>query len=213
MKKLCIGCFVTYIMIIGILAFIWSGKEHLTNDTYQRMKVSMLKEDDCLSYTKLFDYIIKDEDVSELIDLEKNSDVIVKAKMKDRKFVGEGVINECEIMQVYKGFDERHTISVYDDVPWNESANYFEGAVPLHEGDEYIMFLKPAHNANVEDAYIFTSVSYGHFRLKEDVKFLTYDMDHKINVQEASRYDYIAFDDRDLEIFKKLINEVYTKYK
>lgn len=213
MRKVCIGCFAAYIIIIGILAFIWSGKEHLTNDTYQRMEVSMMKEDDYLSYTELFDYIMKDADVSELSDLEKNSDVIVKAKMKDRKFVGEGVINECEIVQIYKGFDQEQLISVYDDVPWNESANYFEGAVPLHESDEYIMFLKPARNANVEDSYIFTSVRYGHFRLKEDVKFLTYDMDHKINVQEASRYDYIAFDDRNLETFKKLQNEVYTKYK
>ena len=213
MRKLCVGCLIGYILVIGILTFVWSGKEHLTNDTYDRIEVSMEKEKDYLGYTELFDYIMKDEDVFELTDLEKNSDVIVKAKLKDRKFVGEGVINECEIMQVYKGFDQKHTIFVYDDVPWNESAHYFEGAVPLHEGDEYIMFLKPAPNANVEDSYIFTSVSYGHFRLKEDVKFLTYDMDNKINVQEASRYDHIAFDDRNFETFKKFQGEVYAKYK
>lgn len=213
MRKLCVGCLIGYILVIGILAFVWSGKEHLTNDTYNRIEVSMEKEKDYLGYTELFDYILKDEDVFELTDLEKNSDVIVKAKMKDRKFVGEGVINECEIMQVYKGFDQKHTIFVYDDVPWDEIAHYFEGAVPLHEGDEYIMFLKPAPNANVKDSYIFTSVSYGHFRLKDDVKFLTYDMDHKIIVQEASRYDHIAFDDRNLETFKKLQGEVYKKYK
>ena len=113
----------------------------------------------------------------------------------------------------YKGYDVNQTISVYDDVIWDENAYYFEGAVPLHENEEYIMFLKPALNANTEDSYIFTSVSFGHFRLRENVKYTAYDMDHKMSVQEACGYDYIAYDVHNLEKFKMLQNEAYTKYK
>ncbi|RGC47746.1 hypothetical protein [Absiella sp. AM29-15] len=213
MRKLCIGCFAVYIIIVGVLAFVWSGKEHLTNDKYNRLELSMFSEKDCLSYKELFDYIMKDDDVSDLTDIEKHSEVIVKAKMIDRKIAGKGVINECEITQVYKGYDVNQTISVYDDVLWNENANYFEGAVPLHENEEYIMFLKPALNANTGDSYIFTSVSFGHFRLRENVKYTAYDMDHKMSVQEACGYDYIAYDAHNLEKFKMLQNEAYTKYK
>ena len=50
-------------------------------------------------------------------------------------------------------------------------------------------------------------------RLRENVKYTAYDMDHKMSVQEACGYDYIAYDVHNLEKFKMLQNEAYTKYK
>ena len=81
-------------------------------------------------------------------------------------------------------------------------------------GEQYIMFLKPAPNPNQKDTYIFTTTSYGHFRLKEDVKSMTaYDNGQPMTVQQLSHYDHVGLNDKKLNTFQKLQKQVYQKYK
>lgn len=214
MKKIVMGSMIVYVALIGILAFVWSRKPHMTNEKYKEISVYYMPEENCYSYKDILDYIVKDDDVEEVSDLETHSELIVKARLKDRKFVGNGVINVCDVQSVYKGEYVEKTILIYDFVPfWSIVTDYFEGAIPLHEGEDYVMFLNTAPNPNYEDTYIFTSIKYGHFRLKDTVAYYTYNLDDPISVQALSYYDYTGIDDRKLETFKELQKKIYSKYK
>lgn len=214
MKKILLGFIVIYIIIIGILTFIWSEKDVMTNEKYNELKVYYMSEKDCTSYTHLQDYIVQDEAVTDISDLKENSELVIKAKMTERKFVGEGVINICDVIQLYKGEYKENKIMIYDfTYSWGSTTGYFEGAVPLHEGDTYIMFLNSAPNPNVKDTYIFSSFSYGHFRIKEDaLSNSKYDLNDPMSVQQVSRYDHVCFDNRKTETFQMLQKQIFHEY-
>lgn len=212
MKKILLGCISAYLLIIGILWFLWSEKKHMTNEIYERYDVSYLNDLFHVADADLMDSIVSDDDISDILDLEKKSDLILKANVKDRQFVGNGVINVCEIKALYQGDYKEKTILIFDYIGfWGD---YYEGAVPLQIGEEYNMFLKPALNPNQKDTYIFTTISYGHFRLKEDVKSMTaYDNGQPMTVQQLSHYDHVGLNDKKLNTFQKLQKQVYQKYK
>lgn len=212
MKKILLGCISAYLLIIGILWFLWSEKKHMTNEIYERYDVSYLNDLFHVADADLMDSIVSDDDISDILDLEKKSDLILKANVKDRQFVGNGVINVCEVKALYQGDYKEKTILIYDYIEfWGD---YYEGAVPLQIGEEYNMFLKPALNPNQKDTYIFTTISYGHFRLKEDVKSMTaYDNGQPMTVQQLSHYDHVGLNDKKLNTFQKLQKQVYQKYK
>lgn len=215
MKKIVIGGLLIYCSIIAVLGWIWSSKEHMTNETYEQSDVYYMPETEYMSYTILFNHMMRDDDISSLTTLEKNAQLIVKATLKDRIFIGNGVINVCDISSIYQGDYTEQTILIYDFVPfWDVGVDYFEGAVPLQVDEEYLMFLNPAPNPSRKDTYIFASIAYGHFRLRENIRYdVAYDLENVKKVQELSTYDLVCFDDRKLPVFMKLHDQVYRKYK
>lgn len=209
MKKVMI-CFFPLLFLSSILLVMFAKKniKHLDYDEYYKTNLynffysekSSVSEDDLSrdwTYESMFlleHFFLDDEDASYQYLFDNSEAVLVVSSKGTPEFKGRGIVNDCIINKVMKGdFDVGDTIRVYDlVVMWNKnSTSYLSGTTPMQVSKEYLVFLKQTKHANVNDAYVFTSVRYGKISLNGKLEFLE---DYEMNqapICEIIKYDLV----------------------
>lgn len=193
------GLIIFGILILMLLITIIYGKSQLKsinydtyskNNTYYYMPFEEVKR----GYLNLPNYVNKNGEINSLEDLQKNSDYIVIAEVKEHIMKGEAIINNCNIKKVLKGnLALNSNIYIYDlVVHWsNNSIGYIGGSTPLSNGETYIMFLNKTGKNNLnKDAYVFSSYIYGHINMDKSLALEDYKQ-YTLSSSDISKYDYV----------------------
>lgn len=160
------------------------------NNTYYYMPYDEVKR----AYLNLPNYVNKNGEVDNLEELQKNSDYIIVAEVKEHIMKGEAIINNCNVKKVLKGdISLNSNIYVYDlVVHWsNNSIGYIGGSTPLANNETYIMFLNKTGKNNLnKEAYVFSSYIYGHVNTKKSLFLENYEQ-YTLSSSDISKYDYV----------------------
>lgn len=159
-----------------------------------------ISEKECYShFPKLKDLFIPKDKIASAEDLINESDYVLEISAKEQPiFYGNGIINEVKINKIFKQpLDEKlkigDNIKVYDSIySWSISGtDYFGGMTPIKVGETYLFFLKKAPEPNLKDTYIYASINFGHFNVKNDIEVLTNYNQGTLSIKEAMEYDHI----------------------
>ena len=141
--------------------------------------------------------LIDDQTIHGLSDLVKQSKYILKiTAAKEKLFIGNGVINNCQILNVIKGKDLHRgdSILVYEHVMGylKDGLSYVEGAKPILSGKEYYVFLNQAPRPNKKGTYIMSSVNFGSFPVQPKSSQTIIDYDNGLSIRDTDKYAYIG---------------------
>ncbi len=226
-----------FVLTIATIVLIFYAKENIKNLDYDEYlkngQYTLIAKDQYNLVFNLEDFFIDDK-VESLKDLEDLSDYILIVKVSQNPtFIGRGILNNCTIKKVLKGnnVEEGMSIPIYDLIAeWgNDSVLYLDGSTPLEVGNEYLVFLKNATNATVKNAFVYSSIKYGHFNANLNANDVLTGYDYTpLKILEASKYNYIFANEiftgetseevlqenMDIQIkkYNKISADVYEKY-
>lgn len=211
---------VVLLLLSVFILLLFYGKykiKHLNYNEYiKTAEYFVEKVEDLASGYDGVEDLLEDNLVTDVDYLINNSSYVLRVKVKESDFMGTGVINKVNILDVIKGdgVEINQDIMVYDNQCfWHlPGAIYFEGSKPLASNEEYVMFLDKAPNPNMSGSYILSSIKYGSFRLTETPKILEDYGDNHISLLEAREYDYVSLSN-DVNVFKMIQKQVYEKFK
>lgn len=193
-------------------SYIHSSKYSFISSVYD--EVDGIEGWDYESMAQLKTYFI-DENVNSSEDLFNLSDYVLIVKTDDTPlYVGEGIINDCQVLKVLKGNDIKvnDVIKIYDLVFYWDTLRtiYLGGNTPLQKNETYIVFLKETKRASLSDTYVYTSVKYGRISLSKERGILKNYKESSLNVQDILEYDRVfsANDDKEVEKYQKIVQQI-----
>ena len=176
-------------------------------------------------YPELIEYLLANEDVTCLDDLLNYSSDVAIVTMNSYEFSGNGFLANCTIDKVIKGttISNVNEIEIYDqiidfssfgfNVNYENTINYFDRNLPMKKGDKYIVFVQPSINPVKAGTYMYTSVSYGNFRITDTPKILKDYVSCTKTLNEVMDYDIIYEENQpENPVLINLYNEIYDKY-
>ncbi|MDD2644233.1 MAG: hypothetical protein PHC65_06085 [Methanobacteriaceae archaeon] len=194
--------------------------DYIKNSTYnffdtKDTKTSVYNDMNYEDMYSLDNYFI-DNEIESLNDLYILSDYILIIKNNEiPTFKGNGLINNCIVKKVIKGHDikENEKIKIYDLISfWAISGTfYLGGSTPLKQGNEYIVFLKKPIYSNMPEAFVFTSVKYGHISTLTEIGILENYEQGSLSIEEISNYDFVFSrnsNENEIEKYKKINSQI-----
>lgn len=176
-----------------------------------------------------------EDEIQNLDDLINISEAVAIVEMNSYDFSGPDILASCKIVEVVKGngIHKNEMIEIYDHT-WVVSVGdveetavegwvgYFKDNVPLQKKEKYIVFIQKAINPIKEDTWMYSTYSYGNFRIKENPSIYeySYDLENKDNnltLVQASEYDLIynadlgpiPINEKKVQLYK----EIYHRFK
>lgn len=219
-KYLKILCLLCLLLFVGLGFY---GKNKFESIDYQTMAgemyySTMTYQDFLEIFPNTAKKLIDDTKITCLDDMIKQSDFVLKIKNGEDKIIqGHGLINQCQVLKVFKGknIQVNESIYIYDftDFITSDSIGYIEGSKPLVPQQEYIVFLKKAPVPNMKDTYIFSSINYGFFDINSHDLYNTQYENDFIYLSDTYDYDYMGTNEEFSNMYQKLSHELKTYIK
>lgn len=203
MKKKYLKIIIALILLnLMVLVFMLSKVTHIGQNQIDASNYTVSND---------FDNYRRFDELETLQDLEDESEIILKIKMKgERKIAPKDFIIHAEVLEVFKG----DQLKVADRIDLIEPCFYLNGTdavggyVPTIQDIEYIVFLK---STKIENTYMFVSAEFGHFKLDNqpaDIYKLTNELK---TVGELSNYDFIYAYESDHDLIEYIQYDISTK--
>lgn len=217
-KYLKILCLLCLLLFVGLGFY---GKNKFEAIDYHLMaKDKYYIVDQYQDFLKIFPdtakELIDDMKVTCLDDMIKQSDFVLKIKNgKDKIIQGHGLINQCQVLKVFKGknMQVNESIFIYDfaDSIISDSIGYVEGSKPLVPNQEYIVFCKKAPTPNMKNSYIFSSINYGFFAVESQGQYIENYENGFMFLEDTYQYDYIGTNKQFLKTYQQIAHEISQK--
>ncbi len=165
---------------------------------------------------------------STLDQLIADSAYVLKVKKVNSCIVGDGIVNQLEVLKVIKGQMELgdiidvydlssvrvQTTSAFDKHTPSASATYYTWNTPINSEDEYFVFLNETDHPAVEGAFIFSSGYYSSFRISDETLVLRKYENYSKTITEIMDYDLVEYWEEDTIVqLEESFDTRYLKYE
>lgn len=220
--------FLTFIIIL-ISAF-GAGffvKNSFTGEKDINKRISSISEE-MLKYSNLNEKdmvdMYFDNSLDTLEKLEKESDIILKIKVIERKLFFRSTESKVEVLKIFKGengIEEGTNIYIHEPFSVNDDMVYSTGGYNMmKDNTEYIVFLK--HLKKMEGykypykekiSFLPVSTTYAKYSEKENANFFKLDKENENKYKDVKGFCSIFESKEDLEKYEKIKEQILNKYK
>lgn len=215
------------IILVGAFGVGFFVKNSFSGEKDINKKISSVSEE-MLGYYSLNDKETVDKYFDNSLDtlgkLEKETDVILKVKVIERKLFFRSTESKSEVLKVFKGEDdikEGGIIYIHEPFSVNGDTVFSTcGYNMMKNNNEYIVFLK--HLKKMEGykypdkekiSFLPVSTLYAKYSEKENAKFLNSDKENGNKYKDVKEFCSIFELKEDLEKYEKIKKQILNKYK